>query len=318
MKLSHKLQNLVDQGLISQEQAEKIMISTQSARSNLMWKWMFWIAGLLIGVGIILIIGSNWRYIPDPVKLLGNFAIWGGVLYGTYWSIVNKRNGLKEFFLTLSFLFVGATIGLIGQVFHLSGGWHSFSLTWVLLSFVFVLFSRLVSLNFVWLCLFFFAVNLDFLFRLLEPLFKSGTVMALASMTGLFALLAYAGNRLYKAVEQVIVLPKAFAVLCFLNMYCVAFIGGAILGLGHFWANVFVFVFLGVRLFMAIKDQNMKSFIRNTHLTELFILFLFLTRFGSLFISGIGFVFGGILLLGILYLFKKTSDHIKTMEIFHE
>ena len=50
MKISNKLQKLVDQGLISEEQAEKIMASEQAKHSNLAWKLMYWIAGLFIGI----------------------------------------------------------------------------------------------------------------------------------------------------------------------------------------------------------------------------------------------------------------------------
>ena len=58
MKLSKKLQKWVEQGLITSKQAEKIAQSEQSGHSNLMWKLMFGIAGLLIGLGIILLILS--------------------------------------------------------------------------------------------------------------------------------------------------------------------------------------------------------------------------------------------------------------------
>ena len=100
MKISNKLQKWVDQGLISKKQAEKIMLSEQSNNSNMAWKLMYWIAGLLIGVGFILIIGANWDDIPAPIKLLGDFGIWAGILYGTYWSVLNKKDTLKEYIKT--------------------------------------------------------------------------------------------------------------------------------------------------------------------------------------------------------------------------
>ena len=128
----------------------------------------------------------------------------------------------------------------------------------------------------------------------------------------------YAGEQLYKSVNKIIVMPKAFAVLSFINMYYVAVVGGAFVGFENVGANIFVFAFLGVRLALAIQNKNIKSFIRNTHLVELYVLFLFLTRYGNLFMSGIGFILGGVLLLGILYLLKRTSKYIKAMEIFHE
>ena len=142
--------------------------------------------------------------------------------------------------------------------------------------------------------------------------------MPLITGTLIWALLTYAGNQLYKAINKVIVLPKAFAIFCFINMYGVALLGGFFLGFENMFANIFVFIFLGIRLLLAMYNKNMKSFIRNTHLVELFILFLFVTRFGNLFMSGIGFILGGALLLGVLYLLKKTSKYIKAMEVFHE
>lgn len=318
MRVSNKLQKWVEQGLISQEQAEKIILTEQSDNGRMAWKLMYWIAGLFIGLGCILIIGSNWDSVPAFIKLLGNFAIWGGVLYGVYWSIVNKREKLKELFLTLSFLFVGATIGLIAQIFNLSGGWQSFATGWAILSFVFVIFSRLIVLNIVWLCLFFSILNIEHFFRLLESFLGNNLTMGLITGTLLCAFLSYAGNQLYQAVNKVVVMPKAFAVLSFIHMYIVAVIGGMAVGFKSVFATIFVFVFLGGRLFLAMQNKNMKSFIRNTHLIELYILFLFLTRFGNLFMSGIGFIIGGVLLLGGLYLLKKTSKYIKSMEMFHE
>lgn len=318
MKISNKLQKLVDQGLISEKQAEKIMVFEQAKHSNLAWKLMYWIAGLFIGLGCILIIGSNWDDIPAPLKLLGDFAIWGGIVYGTYWSIVNKKGKIKELFLTLSFLFVGATIGLISQIFNVSGGWQSFATAWAVLSFVFVIFSRLIVINMIWLYLFFSAVDFEHLLRWLKYLLRDSLIMELITGTLVLALLTYAGNQLYKTINKLVVLPKAFAILTFIVMYCFVLIWGSAVGFENVFANVFVFLFLGSRLFLATQNKNMKSFIRNTHLIELYILFLFLSRFGNLFMSGIGFILGGILLLVLLYSLRKTSRYIKTMEVFHE
>lgn len=318
MRISNKLQKWLEQGIISQEQAEKIILAEQSKNSHLAWKLMYWIAGLFIGLGCILIVGSNWDSIPAPVKLLCNFTVWGGILYGAYWSIVNKKERLKEFFLTLSFLFVGATIGLIAQIFNLSGGWQSFATTWAILSFVFVIISRVVVLNVVWLCLFFSIIDIRYIFRLLTSFLNHSLMLDLIAGTIFCALLTYAGNQLYKSVNKIVVMPKAFAILSFVNMYLIAILGGMILGFQNGFATIFVFVFLGVRLFLAMQNKNMNSFIRNTHLIELYVLFLFITRFGNLFVSGVGFIIGGILLLGVIYLLKKTSKYIKAMEMFHE
>ena len=38
----------------------------------------------------------------------------------------------------------------------------------------------------------------------------------------------------------------------------------------------------------------------------------------DLWFSGFGFIFAGIFILGFIYLLRKTSKYIKTMEVFHE
>ena len=96
MKLSNKLKNWVEQGFITKKQAEKILLSEQSKHTNIIWKWMYGIAGLFIGLGFILIIGANWDAIPAPLKLLGNFAIFAGVIYGAYNSTINKKDKAKK------------------------------------------------------------------------------------------------------------------------------------------------------------------------------------------------------------------------------
>ena len=317
MKISNKLQNLVDQGVISLEQAEKIMFSEQEKHSNLAWKLMYWIAGLFIGLGIISIIASNWDSIPASVKLFGDFIIWAGILYGAYWSIDNKKDKLKELFLTLCFLFVGATIGLIAQIFNLNGGWNSFALIWALLSFVFVVFSRLMAINILWLCLLFSSVNFGRLFKYLEYFFESSLTIGLIISSLILALLTYMGNKLYKVVNKTVLLPKAFALLTHFIMYNFVLYGGFIIGFKEVFANIFVFIFLGIRLFLTMRAKDMKSFIQNTHALELYIFLLFLSRLGG-FLSGIGYISIGILLLGILYILKKTSKYIRKMEVFHE
>ena len=273
------------------------------------------------------------------------------MLYGAFRSILNKKDRWKEFFLTLSFLFVAATIGLIGQIFNLSGGWVSFAAAWAALSFVFVLFSKMIVLNLAWLFLFFCSVFSSKRFlRFIERHFgdfieqcadfvKENPTAGLILGTLFLALLTYAGNRLYAfvktkarspdyvtlrdmlsyiSVEKAIALAKGFAVLSLFSMYYTVLVGGGAVGFEKVFANVFVFVFLGIRLILAVQTKNIGSFIRNTHLAECYILFVFVTRYHNLFESGIGFILGGVLLLGVLRLIGKTSKYVKMLEVFHE
>lgn len=319
MKISNKLQKWVEQGLISQTQAEQILLSEQSKNFNIIWKWMYGIAGLLIGLGMILIVSANWDYLPAPVKLFGDFAVWCGIIYGSYRSIVYKKNKIKELFLVLSFLFIGATIGLIAQIFNLSGGWHSFATTWALLGLPFVLFSRLLSFNFCWICLFFSMFNTGFVERIINYAYKNidGMILVLLCLS----LLSFAGQKLDERFNKYSVLPKAFQNFSLFMTYVVVFAGVFNFQSSFFHlllVYVVAFMYFALRLFLSIQNQNMISFKRNAIGVEFYVFLIFATRFGDLLFSGFGFIFAGIFILGFIYLLRKTSKYIKTMEVFHE
>lgn len=325
MKISGKLQKWVKEGLISQAQADKILLFEQSDHSSIVWKWMYGIAGLFIGLGVILIIGANWDYIPAPLKIFGDFAIFAAVLYGAYWSVINKKTKIKEMFLILSFLSVGATIGLIGQIFNLSGGWHSFAMAWSILGVPFVLFSRLLSFNFCWLCLFltlfdfgWFKYIVDYLDKQLDGIILTVIVLSL---------LSYAGRKLDESFNKYTLLPQAFQNLSMLMAYVIVFIGSFIKSYWFFFyfsnvsslvVYIFAFLFFAARMALAVKTQNMISFKRNAIAVEIYIFLIFVTRFGNLLTSGFGFIFGGFAVLALIYMLKNTSKYIKSMGAFHE
>lgn len=325
MKLSDKLQKWVNNGFISQEQADRILTSERSVHSGFLWKWLYGIAGLFIGLGVILVISSNWDLISAPVKLLGDFAIWGGVLYGTYISIIRNRKYMKELFLILSFLFVGATIGLVAQSFNLNGGWQSFALSWTLLGLPFVFLSRSLAFNILWLYL--LGTSLDF--GIIEILFRSLTdhlEISILTITAL-SLLSYACKKLDKYVHAYVLLPKALEHLSMFMAYITAFFTCFFHRLYFFsyfsdgtflLAYLVAFTFFGIRMCLAFKTHNMLSFKRNAIIVEFYVALIFITRFGDLFLSGIGFILGGFAVLGLIYLLKRTAKYITEMEAFHE
>lgn len=119
------------------------------------------VAGLLIGVSACLVVASNLDRIPAFIKLFCDFSILGGLGYGVFSSIKRDKPQIKELLIIILFLMIGASIGLIVQIFNMSGGWTNYALAWAVLSLPFVAISRLVPLNIVWLLLF-FSVCSDF------------------------------------------------------------------------------------------------------------------------------------------------------------
>ena len=83
-------------------------------------------------------------------------------------------------------------------------------------------------------------------------------------------------------------------------------------------ANIIVFGFLGGYMWFAIKKQDISLFKRNTFLLEIWIFILFASVYENLFMSGIGFILGGLTILGMIKVLKKTSKFIQNMEAFNE
>lgn len=322
MALPTKLQALVKENIISLEQAEKIIAYEQSKKNSLAWKTMFIIAGLLIGLGIILVVSSNWEKIPNIIKLIGNYSIFAAIIYGIYWCLGKNKNHLQEFFITLAFLMVGESIGLNGQIFHLSGGWESFATFWAILSIPFILFSRMTYLNTLWIILIIIGLKWHWLYKFwhetTQPLFfiTLGTI--------LLGGISYLGMKLYNYTNKKVILPKALASFSVVVMYVLIIFGNEIFLSLNYSARqsnltsvgmyIVVFVFLGIRMALAYRNKNISSFKNNSLLAELYIFYLFVKQFDDLWLSGIGFILGGILLLVLMHSLRKTAAYIKRME----
>ncbi len=323
MSLSRKISKWIENQIITAAQGSQILEYEKSHNNVKFWKTAYTIAGLLIGLGICLMVSANWAILPTPVKLIGDFALLGCFIYGVIWAKENQKNFLREFFLLLSFLMIGATIGLIGQIFNLDGGWSSFAIFWSILGLPFVLLSQSLFFNFCWLCLFFTLFDFDWLDTLFRYIDKhiEGVVFSVL----LLSLLSYAGKKLDKAIHSITILPRAFSILSMFMAYVVIFILGFLRrswfflymsGISPFVIHAFSFLFFGARMFLAVRNQNVISFRRNALALEIYIFLLFSTRFGNLLMSGFGFVVGGLLILLMIYALKKTSKYIQSMEIF--
>ena len=322
MSLSKKLNRWKEENLLTQEQCEKILTFERQRTGNTFWRTAFVIAGLLIGLGVCLLVASNWDAMGAVVKLVGDFAILGAFFYTTWWCVTHQKKGLSELFAILSFLMIGTTIGLVGQVFNLEGGWRSFALSWALLGLPFVVVSRALFFNLGWVCLLFSAFNMHWLEKTLEHLWETFDGSAIVFIAAL-CLLCYAGKKLDETAHPHTLLPQAFSKLTLWLAYLFTWFLGLHWGTRNFFhapswmiviiANLFVFIFFGARMFLAIKTQNLVSFRRNAIWAEIYIFVLFASCFGSLFLSGLGFIAGGLAILGLIYVLRRTSRYIKTM-----
>lgn len=321
MSLAKKTENWVNRQIITREQQAKILAFESQRGNRTFWNTAFIIAGSLIGLGFCLLIAANWDFLSDTVKLLGNFALLGGLFYAVYWSVQNKRSGLKELFVILSFLGIGATIGLIGQIFQLSGGWSNCAIAWAALSVPFVVLSRSLFFNTVWVLLLCSACNFKWVGQFFSHFLEHLDVVTLFTLAGMYAV--YMGlAKLHKQAEKYTLLPAAAARLTLWATYLAVWFVGMRWGIvrenigNAFFAYVIVFGFFAGRMYVAVKEQNQTSFKRNAIAAEVYIFLIFSSNLNNLGLSGLGFIGGGLLILFFIWVLRRTTRYIKQMEIF--
>ncbi len=130
-----KLDRLVEAGIISAKQRQQILDFDKDKNSGFAAKLLSILGIFIIGVGVISVIAANWDGISDVIKLFVMFLmLFGCGLLAFYWD----KNGMTEKaekMLVGLFLLSGATIGLIIQVYQLSGGkWYNVLLIWCLVT----------------------------------------------------------------------------------------------------------------------------------------------------------------------------------------
>jgi uncharacterized membrane protein len=125
-------------GVISEKQARQMRADVQTAKqeasSNKFVIALSTIGSLLLGIGAVLFIASNWDSIPDLVKVLLLLAATFGAYYAGYVLAYQKQNlpkvGNALFF--LGALLFGASIFLIAQIYNVNANAHSLVLLWLI------------------------------------------------------------------------------------------------------------------------------------------------------------------------------------------
>lgn len=333
MLLSKKLQRWVEQGLISAEQSSQITQFEKKHNGGMFLKLSFTLAGLLIGLGVCLVIGANWDALPITLRLVGTFAIFAGFIYGLCQTYFSDKTKLREFFLIVCALMIGATIGLIGQIFNLDGGWKSFAIAWSILALPYVFFSRSRLLNGAWFILLLSGLDWGHFFEKLAlwwpwllainweyyvvPLIVSGVLLCCG--------ISWLARKADEKIHQYTVIGEVVALFFLFCAYYTLACVGLIDSVGFYHSRVdmwiirlFVVAFLIARMLLAVQGQNVASFRRNAFLLELYIFALFVVQFSGLLNSGIGFIVCGLLILLLIKVLKYTSRYIKNMEIFND
>lgn len=153
-RLKRRLQEWVDNHLISEEQKIQILQFEEKRSSISRPQWVLYgfmiLGGSVISIGIISLIASNWEAIPGPVKLLMDLIMLVGVAFGI---MVADRRNKPVLFDTLALFFVFlciATIGLISQVYHTGGELYQALVMWSVITFPLCVLGKKAFLPYFW------------------------------------------------------------------------------------------------------------------------------------------------------------------------
>jgi uncharacterized membrane protein len=161
-------------GTITQAQAKKMLADSTSYQkeqsSNKLIVAISTIGAILLGIGAILFIASNWRAIPNIIKVLILVGSTFGAYYLGYLFKYQKQNLPKvgASLIFLGALLFGATVFLIAQMYNINANNHTLLLIWLIgvLPLVYAFASVPIAglsclLFYVWIGLFVFR-NIDF------------------------------------------------------------------------------------------------------------------------------------------------------------
>lgn len=129
--INNKLSEWKTKGLISEDQVNAIHLYEKSL-PKINWTQIgFLIMGVgTVALGVVALIGYNWHLIPISVKLTVGFTILFALAYFIYSpksrTSIALQNGLISFFCLYCF----AMIGLIAQIYNLSGPGYQTGLFW--------------------------------------------------------------------------------------------------------------------------------------------------------------------------------------------
>jgi Predicted membrane protein (DUF2157) len=131
MKLDKKLATWCEANLLTAEQTRAILAYERLRGGSVNWIVLALgaVGALAVVAGLISLIAANWDAIPAPLKLAAAFTMLVGALAAAHRLSHEEKTLASDLLLAAHAGLVLATIGLVGQVYHLSGAaWRPLAL----------------------------------------------------------------------------------------------------------------------------------------------------------------------------------------------
>lgn len=120
-----------DRGIITQDQLDDMMTFYEKESGLNFIRILVTLGSILIGLGILSLVASNWVYIGKTVKVMIIIAALGSSIFASY-KLEKSYPKTSKSLLYLSSLIYGAGIFLIGQIFNFGGDFTTAFLLWAI------------------------------------------------------------------------------------------------------------------------------------------------------------------------------------------
>lgn len=135
-RLKEEVKEWQRDGIIDSIQAENILkrqgVEEKGFRPGKVITALSILGSVLVGLGVMLFFASNWKSIPDFLKVIGLFLTTFVTYFVGYVMRFEKKTypRVGHALLFLASIFVGVTIFLVGQIFHLNVDTHWLIFLW--------------------------------------------------------------------------------------------------------------------------------------------------------------------------------------------
>lgn len=132
-----QIREWLESGTISSEQAEKMLVDVnRQSKEDKTSKFVVAIStigAIILGIGMLLFVASNWKAMPDLIKIFILFVSTFGSYYLGYVLKYSKKNlpRIGASLIFLGALLFGVSIFLIAQIYNINANAHSLVLIWL-------------------------------------------------------------------------------------------------------------------------------------------------------------------------------------------
>ena len=142
MSLNRRLDAWLREGVIDADAARRIRAFEDTRKRPTALQVLAGLGALAVGTGLVAIVAANWAAIPPVVKLAVDLLLGATCAYGIDRSVGRARGWSTEALLIVYYLFVLASLGLIGQIYQLGTPLHTALGVWSLATMPLLLLAR--------------------------------------------------------------------------------------------------------------------------------------------------------------------------------